>query len=121
MKMSDTNKPKFRIVSIERLDTYRDGGTLAVICWGYDGLDSSGRRFEVTQDHQPNHKGLYEMWVGHKGRERSYLLEDPAEIQHVLEMVHAHHQYQTQRTEQLITRGVKVVEALNKATTLPSV
>ena len=106
---------KFRIISVERVDSYLDN-TLAVICWGYDGSDLSGRRFEVTVDPSPNAKGLHEVWVGHRGRDRSYPLNDPIKISHVLEMVHQHIQIQIQRAEVFVEQGFKMAESLNKAT-----
>lgn len=118
--MDQPTKPKFKIISVESLGSYLDN-TVAVVCWGYNGLDDLGHRFEVTQVAQPNQQGLHEVWVGHPGREDSYKLSSPEEIQHVAEMVHQHIQHQIQRAEVLIERSSKLAIALTITTKLPPV
>lgn len=74
-----------KILLIERLDRYRDGGTISVKCFGYLGQNEKSQELQICLDKRAGADPTGKLWIGYPGKADSVEITDEETISHIIE------------------------------------
>lgn len=83
-----------KILLIERLDRYRDGGTISVKCFRYLGQNNTSQELQICLDNRIGSDSKGKLWLGYPGKTDSAEITDEGTISHIIEKLKKHKERQ---------------------------